>query len=381
MKSLKNLIAASLMLLAFTPLSSCSDDDNPDEKWIDDGSKVELSRQRMFILNEGSLDANNANISYRNLGEGTPKSIDDIFLTQNDIKLGDNGQAMIVYDNSMYVAMFGSNYLLRLNAACVVEKTVYFATDADLLGGVRDIAAADGYIYASFYGGIVAKINASTLTVESKLKIPGGYNFEDVTIEDGSLYVANSYQITSDASGANIYDYKTDVFVVDLADFKVKQTLVVEANPNRLEAEDDKVFLISNNYGRESYVFQMIDPADGNRVSEIAYATDMALGNDKVYLVDSRTDWTTWATTNTFRYYDVKARKLVNQSFLSDAPSELLSSSIYSMAVNDATGDIFIAVTHYTLSNGEVYRFRADGSFVEKFDCGGQNPRAEVFFD
>ena len=158
---------------------------------------------------------------------------------------------------------------------------------------------------------------------------------------------------------------------------------MVEQNPNKLIEEDDKLFLISNNYGRESYVLQMIDPAAGNKVSELGYATNMAAGNDMLYLVDSRTDYSVrpYVTTNTFSSYDIKSGRLNSASFLKDAPSELATASVYMMAVSEYTGDIYIGVTNYSSSNGTMYRFKQDGSFVSKFDCGGQNPRDAVFFN
>lgn len=381
MKMRKIYLAMAAVVAFGSVFTSCSDDDEP--KWNDEGSEITLPESRMYILNEGTLNQNNASISFYNPGEGEPKFIADMFFDQNDSRLGDTGQSMIKYGKDIYVAVYGSNYMVKLNTACVEEERTLFSTDPELQGGVRYIAAEDGYIYASFYGGIVAKINASTLKVEKKLKTPGA-NLEGVAIENNCLYVANSYERTTDPeTGKNIYNYFKDVFVIDLNTFTLKETLVVEQNPNMLIEEDDKVFLISWNYSRESYVLQMIDPDANNKVTELGYATNMAAGNDMLYLVDSRTDYSVrpYVTTNTFSSYDIKSGRLNTISFLKDAPAELATSSIYMMTVSEYTGDIYIGVTNYSASNGTMYRFKQDGSFVGKFDCGGQNPRAAVFFN
>lgn len=381
MKMRKIYLAMAAVVAFGSVFTSCSDDDEP--KWNDEGSEITLPESRMYILNEGSMSQNNASISFYNPGEGEPKFVADIFLDQNGGRLGDTGQSMIKYGKNIYVAVYGSNYMVKLNTACVKEGEVSFSKDPELQGGVRYIAAEDGYIYASFYGGIVAKINASTLDVEKKLKTPGA-NLEGVAIENDYLYVANSYERTTDPeTGKNKYNYFKDVFVIDLNTFTLKETLVVEQNPNMLIEEDDKVFLISWNYSRESYVLQMIDPDANNKVAELGYATSMAAGNDMLYLVDSRTDYSVrpYVTTNTFSSYDIKSRRLNTTSFLKDAPAELATSSIYMMTVSEYTGDIYIGVTNYSASNGTMYRFKQDGSFVGKFDCGGQNPRAAVFFN
>lgn len=380
MKKLYFAIAAVVAFGGF--FTSCSDD-NDEPKWNDDDSKVELPESRMYILNEGTMSANNSSISLYNPGEGEPKFVADIFFDQNGSRLGDTGQCMIKYGKNIYVSVYGSNYIVKLNTACVQEARTLFSEDPELQGGVRYLAAEDGYVYASFYGGIVAKIDANTLKVVAKLKTPGA-NLEGVAIENDCLYVANSYEISKNPeTGQNDYIYKKDLFVVDLHTFTLKETIVVEQNPNKLLEEDDKLFLISWNYGRESYVLQMIDPDNNNAVTEIGYATNMAAGDDMLYIVDSRTDYSNWSavtTNNTFSSYDIKSGRLNTASFLKNAPVELATSSISMMTVSDSTGDIYIGVTNYSDSNGMMYRFKNDGSYVGKFDCGGQNPRDAVFF-
>ena len=112
--------------------------------------------------------------------------------------------------------------------------------------------------------------------------------------------------------------------------------------------------------------------------------SNMAVGDNILYLVDSRTDYSNWpetATVNTFSSYNIKTGTMNSTSFLKNAPEELNNTSIYMMKVNPNNGDIYIATTFYSSSNGNVYRFKKDGTFIEKFDCGGQNPKAAVFFN
>ena len=80
----------------------------------------------------------------------------------------------------------------------------------------------------------VAKINAKTLEVVDKLTGLGD-NLEGVAICEDMLYVANS--CTADWSTQH-----TDVKVIDLRTFKLKELLTVGLNPNALIEEDDKVF-------------------------------------------------------------------------------------------------------------------------------------------
>lgn len=362
------------MLALGVSMTSCrGNDDDLD----DGGSKVTLPQTRAYILNEGSKGANNAGLAFYAPNKDAD-FISDIYQTQNNAKLGDLGQSMIEYEDEIYIAVSGSNYLAKLNAAGVELKRVSFVRDNDLSAGIRYIDAEDGYIYASFYGGAVAKINAKTLEVVDKLTGLGD-NLEGVAICNDMLYVSNSYKLLPDGT----YKYNAEVKVIDLRTFKLKETLTVGVNPNALIEEDDKVFLISNDYSSaEGYVLQMIDPANNNKVTKIGNATYMAADDDILYLVNSMTDWNTdpYTTVNTFFTYNIKTGQMNNASFLKDAPAELTSSTLYMLEVNDNNGDIYISTSEFT-TNGTIYRFKKDGTFIEKFDAGGINPNSAIFFN
>ena len=82
------------------------DDDSLD----DDGSKVTLPQTRVYILNEGSQGDNNAGLAFYAPNKDAD-FISDIYKTQNNAKLGDLGQSMIEYEDEIYIAVYGSNYL------------------------------------------------------------------------------------------------------------------------------------------------------------------------------------------------------------------------------------------------------------------------------
>lgn len=364
------LIAISVLMSAC--FAACSDDDN---SLNDNGSKIALPDSRVFILNEGSNNQNNASIAFYDPSNNIA-SISDIFFKQNSAKLGDTGQDIITYNNDIYVSVYGSNYITKLNSAGVEQARQLFSSgDKDLTGGIRYLAAEDGYIYASFWGGSIAKINAKTLAVEAKITGLGN-NLEGVAICNKELYVANSYKTENGK-----WIYLTDVFVINLSDFKLKKTLTVTQNPNQLTEEDGKVFLISWDYSAESYALQMIDPSNNYKVSKLGYATKMAADDYILYLVDSRTNWSEKKTTNTFSTYNIKTNTLSSNSFLKNAPAELSNISIYMIEVNPNNGDIYIGTSYFAASNGNIYRFKKDGTFIEKFDCGGQNPNGAIFFN
>ena len=67
-------------------------------------------------------------------------------------------------------------------------------------------------------------------------------------------------------------------------------------------------------------------------------------------------------------------------SFLKDIPEKLKNSTIYMLEVHDNNGDFYIGTSEYT-TNGTIYRFKKDGTFIEQFDAGGMNPNSAIFFN
>jgi len=352
-------------------LVACSEDE---ELFDDSGSKVTLPVHRAFILNEGTQGANNATLSFY-APDGNADFIKDIFYTQNQAKLGDTGQALIEYNNDLYAIISGSRYLIRMNTAGV-EKQRYAIPESE--GDPRYLAADDGYIYMTQYGGQVTKLDANTLKVVATFT--GGNNLEGIAECDGKLYVANSY-LKNDAGN----QYQKELFVINADNMQLETTLTVDINPNQVLEEDGKIFLISwGNYADKGYSAQMIEPQNGYKPTSLGVATNMAVGDDMVYFVNSETDYSNWpetSTNNTFFSYNIKTATVNSSSFLKNAPAELATSSVYMMSVDDEKGDIYIGVTFYSNSNGTMYRFDRNGNFVEKFDCGGQNPKTMVFID
>lgn len=363
----RSLLFGMLCMLALgASFTSCSDDD--DDNWNDEGSKVELPRSRAFILNQGNNGSNNAGIAFYAPNKDADFEI-DIFKKQNNKALGDNAQDLIEYEGRMYVSVNGSNYLAMLNAAGVEQKRISFVDDADLSAGIRYLAAEDGYIYASFYKGFVAKINANTLAVEAKLSGLGD-NLEGIAICDDLLYVTDSYRQED-----NNWLYNKNVVVIDLRTFQKVSDIEVSTNPNRLLEEEDRLFLISKgNYATIPASLQMIEPKNGNKVTPLGEATVMCKGDDVIYWANT-VGYNPFATT--FYKYDIKSGKTIEVNF--NQP-DLATSGISMMAVNEDNGDIYIGTSDY-VTNGDIYRFKKDGTFIEKFDCGGLNPFAAVFFD
>ena len=346
-------LAVLCTLFMGVSLTSCSDDDDDDE--VTTG---------VFILNEGKSENNNAGISVYN--PETHAVTADVYMSQNDKGLGDTGQDMIQYGNYVYVTVYGSSRLVKLDKAGVEVASLTFSAED---GQPRNMAAEDGKLYVTLYSGKVARINAVDLKIEKYVQV--GKNPEQIVEEDDKLFVANSG-----------WGEDNTVSVIDIRTFEVVKTVEVVVNPNYLQEAEGYVYVISyGNFGNVPYTLSRINTRT-YAVEEITTATLMAEHDDVIYLANSVTDWSTYTTTTTFFTYDAKRGVLNNTSFLQDSPEarKLATKSIHMIEIDPNNGDIYIGISDYN-NNGDVYRFTRTGEFVKEITTGSLNPNNMVFFN
>lgn len=359
----RNLMTSVLCLLAMgTGFVACDDDDD-DNSW-NNGAPVALPEDRVFILNEGSWGMNNSNLTFYNPRSG--ETVSDIYYAQNGTHLGDTGQDLITYDDDIYVVMNGSSYIVRLNGAGV-EQARYSFTEEQ--GQPRYAVAEDGKVYVTLYSGNVARLDAKTLAFEKM--VPVGNNPEQIVEEDGKLYCVNSG-----------WGYDNRLSIIDVNRFDVAEHVEVFTNPQRIIECDDQLFI--QGYGAaypDPYTYPVVqfDPVTKS-ITEIGQGTHMAAYGHTLYIAFCYSpDWVNYTTT--YYTYDVRTGRVDNTSFLKNAPTEVTTGNIYMLEVNPENGDIYVGVTHYTAGNGDIYRFKADGTYVGTFESGGQGPNGMVFLD
>lgn len=360
MKTRNYLFAALSVLAVSAGFVSCSDDDEWD--WSKEGSTIEMSETRAFVLNEGSMNQNNAGLTY--FDWKTDATYDkDLFMQQNGIAMGDVAQDIIVDDkDNIYVIMSGSKLIYKLSSVGTRQAAMTISSD---LGDPRYGVVEKGYLYVTCYGGFVAKIDTKTMTLTGQVKV--GANPEYIVENDGKLYC------TCSGWGAD-----KRVAVIDIKNFDNASYFDVMDNPDRIIEVDDHLFV--QGYGADwSYPWGELNTNTG-KFTQIGNCSAWAAYKNTLYLAFSETDWSTYATTTTFTSYNVKSGQFNQSSFLKNAPAALTSSSVYGMSVNEKTGDIYVLTTDF-VTNGHIYHFSSDGTFVKDFASTGVNPRKIVFLD
>ncbi len=341
--------------------SSCSND----EEWNTTGDgKVEMtSSARAFILNEGNMNKNNSNIIYFDWMSGVVNA-NDLFEAQNGKKLGDTGNDLIAVDNNkLVVAVNVSNYVALLDGYGIEKSRISFEQYKNL-GQVRNLEEADGIVYAVSYGGYVSRIriNGNTLEYIDSLKV--GVRPEDLTMNNGKLYVT--------LQGA---DYKDNRLAVVDRDFKKVSYATVMQDPVHVYAMSGMLFV--QGYGAMyDNPWGVYNPSTNN-YTEFGKATTLGMGQGVVYLIDSETNWSTYETTTTLASYNPKTG-LTDKNFFKNVPAELATTAVYSASVNPYDGSIYLATSDY-VSDGVIYVFDNQGNYQRKFSAGGINPHSITF--
>lgn len=361
---MKNFFFAALAVLALSAgFTSCSDDD-------DDNSSSGNSKSKVaYILNEGSWNQNNASITGLNWTDYTLFGGECVYKTQNAQAVGDVGQDLVKDGNNMYLIVWGSAYIAKL------DKTGKELLRADLsqgelasLGSPRYGVVEGSYLYVSCYGNCVAKFKKSDLTYVGKVTV--GNRPERLIEEDGYIYCTSS---TDEA-----YTPDNRLAKISIKEFKEATFFTPMSNQDRIIEVDDHVFI--QGYGDAyDYPWGEVNTTTGE-FTKIGNASTWAENDDVIYTVNSVTDWNTYATTNYFATYDVKKSKYTEGAYLKNAPAELGSTSVYAMDFNPYNGYLYVITTDFT-NNSKVYVFNEKLEYVTMFQSTGVNAKKIVFFN
>ncbi|MFC4666843.1 YncE family protein [Falsiporphyromonas endometrii] len=318
----------------------------------------------MYLLNEGNMGSNKSSLDYLDYMSGM--FIRNIYAERNPnvaLELGDVGNDIKIYGSKMYIVV-NSSHKLEIADAITARKIKQIDVP-----NCRYIAFDKGYAYLSSYVGPVVvdpkapkgaifKIDTTGLNIVDNVEV--GYQPEELVIEKGYLYVANS-------GGYRKPNYDNTVSIVDLKNFKKVKDIPVGYNLHRLKKDQYGHLWISSrgNYTTEksNLYCATINPNNPLKLDIDTInvpCSNIAINNNSAYILG--TDWNNIDMKNNISYaiVDIQSKKKVSNNFITDGTeSEIVIP--YGIIVNPYTEDILITDARNYVSSGRLICYSKQG--------------------
>lgn len=227
----KYLLGLAVLLMGTAVMTSCSDDNDGPETYL------QVYSTGAYVVNSGNM-YNKIESSLTAIDYASSTATQNVFKTANGRPLGNTANDGIVYGNKIYLAVDQSNTIEVIDKT--TKKSIKQIKTTDLLGNAegvepRHIIADGGKVYFTTYGGYVAAVDTTDFALQKKWQV-GNYP-EGLVIGNGNLYVANS---NYGAGGGNIS-------CINLANDKV-ETKNIEGvnNPTSIYYASNVLYVLDN---------------------------------------------------------------------------------------------------------------------------------------
>lgn len=182
----KYLLGLAVLLMGTAVMTSCSDDNDGPETYLQEYSTG------AYVVNSGNM-RNKIESSLTAIDYASSTATQGVFKAANGRSLGDTANDGIVYGNKIYLAVDKENTIEVIDKT--TKKSIKQINTTELLGKAegadpRHIIADGGKVYFTTYGGYVAAVDTTDFALQKKWQV-GSYP-EGLVIGKGNLYVANS---------------------------------------------------------------------------------------------------------------------------------------------------------------------------------------------
>lgn len=182
----KYLLGLAVLLMGTAVMTSCSDDNDGPETYLQEYSTG------AYVVNSGNM-YNKIESSLTAIDYASSTATQKVFKAANGRSLGNTANDGIVYGNKIYLAVDQSNTIEVIDKK--TKQSIKQIKTTDLLSKAegaepRHIIADGGKVYFTTYGGYVAAVDTTSFALQKKWQV-GSYP-ESLVIGNGNLYVANS---------------------------------------------------------------------------------------------------------------------------------------------------------------------------------------------
>lgn len=346
--SFRRLVRHLLLPAALLPIfASCNKDNRGDTP------APYFCEGKYLVLNNGDWGKNDASVG--RWQDVKKVYYPNAFYQTNNQHLGDLGQDAMVYGSKIYIAVSGSKKIFVTDLNLHLIRTI----NSDDMQP-RQLAAAEGKVYATLYEGYLAEIDTTDFSLR-KTKV-GDYP-EGVVVYNEKAYVANS-------GGLNRPDYGKTLSVVDLTLFQEEKTLTVKNNPCGLWRCNDRLYILSyGNYADIPAKLQVCVMGT-DYVQDVDYASPAmcAIYGDRLYVLADAYN----AAGATVYIHNAQTNEKLG-TFLT---SEAQVTQAYSLS---ATKDyLWIGTSDYKTTGEMLVWNRETPARYTSFDTAGINPQKVI---
>ena len=344
MRSVVAHIVSCILLAGISLMTSCREDEviilaEYERLPLGDNSRSDYAG--LYLLNEGNMGSNKCTLDFVDFENGY--YVRNLYAEKNPNvvkELGDVGNDVQIYGSKMYAV---------INCSHKVE--VLDARSCQRLGQVdipncRYIAFDKGFAYVSAYVGPVgidpnaqlgAVFQVDTATLEITAEVTVGYQPDELVIQDGLIYVANS-------GGYRKPNYDNTVSVIDIETMTQIRKIPVGINLHRIRADKYGKLWVSSRGDYEKIPSRLFVLEKDKRTNRMEVrdslnipCSEMDICGDSLYLYS--VEWSNISQENNVTYgiIDVRTGELISNSFIKDG-TETDIEIPYGLKVNPETG-------------------------------------------
>lgn len=367
MRSVVAHIVSCILLAGVSLMTSCREDEViilAEYERLPLGDNSGSDYAGLYLLNEGNMGSNKCTLDFVDFDNGY--YVRNLYAEKNPNvvkELGDVGNDVQIYGSKMYAV---------INCSHKVE--VLDAHSCQRLGQVdipncRYIAFDKGYAYVSAYVGPVgidpnaqlgAVFQVDTATLEITAEVTVGYQPDELVIQDGLIYVANS-------GGYRKPNYDNTVSVIDIETMTQIRKIPVGINLHRIRADKYGKLWVSSRGDYEKIPSRLFVLEKDKRTNRMEVrdtlnvsCSEMDICGDSLYLYS--VEWSNISQENNVTYgiIDVRTGELISNSFIKDG-TETDIEIPYGLKVNPETGDVYVTDAKNYVSSGNLHCYGQDG--------------------
>lgn len=313
----------------------------------------------VYVLNQGEYGQGNASLTAYFPDSNYTEN--GLFKLANGRTLGDVGNDLVMNGNNAYMVMNNSDKIEVMDASTALSVgTIYFPSGTSPYR--MAIYSTGNVAYVSdLYTNSVSVVNLLTNFVISADTISVGANPYGIAVTSGQAFVANSG-----------YGSGNTVSVIDAAARKVVKTVTVGEGPTEVEPDGlGHVWVVcAAQPGTDGSIY-VIDAATDAVTDSISIGKQIPSFTGHTLAMDTQNGYAYLIADSSVVKLDLTKRTIVNNN--------LISGSFYSIAVDEATGDVYLTDAKDYKTDGEVLIYSPGGQFTNRSFTTGINPDGIAF--